>query len=70
MEKSKYRPKFCPECGKPLEDDGRNWVQECVPVNKWSEYYDCYCDECGWSGDISPDVDIMEEGAKDADSES
>ena len=67
MTKSEYRPRFCPGCGKPLADDGRNWVQEMVPAKEGQELYDCFCDECGWSGDISPDVDIMEEAGKEVD---
>jgi len=59
------KPKFCPNCGKKMND-----IVECYsgyPENYWIDshgvqrsnlIYDCYCDECEWSGDISPDDDL------------
>ena len=52
-------PKYCPGCGKEFVriSDGKIWVMPYgEPVGK-GEFkttgFDCYCDLCGWSGDIS-----------------
>ena len=45
-------PIYCPNCGKIFH--GKNALVECA--DKWGQdVWDCYCIECGWSGDISPD---------------
>lgn len=42
------KPNFCPNCGHTLPE-GDHGAQSLVGG------YDCYCDTCGWSGDINPD---------------
>ena len=82
------KPRFCPNCGKPLKDasvksskygnkilrlgyykvdvNGIKHVVTCQAVHggqppkacfvKEIEIeFDCYCDACKWSGEISPD---------------
>lgn len=55
------KPKYCPNCKKELGD-----IQEYWSHSDWIETpdkpfygigYDCYCKNCGWSGDIEPDED-------------
>lgn len=46
-------PKFCPDCGAALTAD--NAVVGVIDDRSGDGGYDCYCEVCGWSGDISPD---------------
>jgi len=39
--------RFCPACGASDLD--------VEIVGEFDELLDCYCPECGWSGEISPD---------------
>ena len=43
---------FCPKCKKELVNK-IELIDNCGNVG-----YDCYCDNCGWSGDIFPDTII------------
>lgn len=49
----KVTPKRCPNCGST-----NIHVQELVSPLDLAELYDVYCRECGWSGDISPDLSL------------
>mgnify|MGYP001589285579 CR=1 FL=1 len=56
----KLKPKFCPNCGKPLR--GRNAIQPFTTrITQTIIGYDTYCKACGWSGDISPDEKTEED---------
>ncbi len=46
------KPKCCPNCGESGLDAV---VLYDVKPNEITVVYDCYCEKCGWSGDISPD---------------
>lgn len=46
------KPKCCPNCGEKGLDAV---VLYDVKPNKIRIIYDCYCEKCRWSGDISPD---------------
>ena len=55
-------PKYCPNCREPLirVSRGKVWI---APMGEPFEKihfrltgFDVYCNECEWSGDISPDV--------------
>jgi len=55
-------PKHCPNCGESLirVSNGKVWI---APMGEPYERvhfkltsFDTYCNECEWSGDISPDV--------------
>lgn len=48
----KNKPKFCPSCGARGLDAV---VLYDIKPNEITVIYDCYCEKCGWSGDISPD---------------
>lgn len=41
---------YCPGCGSQLED-----IQPMDDIAQEMTIYDCYCESCGWSGEISPD---------------
>lgn len=47
-----HPPKRCPNCGSSAIEFviGEN--------NHGSAIYDTYCEDCTWSGDISPDSDL------------
>jgi hypothetical protein len=54
------RPLFCPNCAAALPTDER--ANAAVPIysantnaNTGDGGYDCYCESCGWSGDIYPE---------------
>ena len=51
------KPKFCPNCGKPLR--GKNAVQPYVTLD-YNTDYNTYCNACGWSGDINPNEETEE----------
>ncbi len=46
------KPKYCPNCGKKGLDVV---ILYDVKPDEVTVIYDCYCEKCGWSGDISPD---------------
>ncbi len=48
------RPAYCPGCGSTLPGDERTAVPISDPESG-DGGYDCYCEACGWSGDILPD---------------
>jgi len=51
--KEKFKPRFCPNCGTKLKDiviAYRELHNDLIEI-----VYDCYCENCGWSGDIAPD---------------
>lgn len=50
-------PKFCPSCGaKLLRISGTKiWIMPLGERENRVDTFDVYCDECEWSGDISPD---------------
>jgi hypothetical protein len=48
------RPSFCPHCGAALSPEERSAVPIYDPATG-DGGYDCYCDTCGWSGDVYPD---------------
>jgi hypothetical protein len=50
IEKSK--PNCCPNCGESGLDAV---VLYDVKPDEITVVYDCYCEKCGWSGEISPD---------------
>lgn len=63
------RPIFCPQCGQRFTslDDmvecfGKDWEDEKTGKKYYSIIYDCYCQKCDWSGDISPDDELDMEG--------
>lgn len=41
---------YCPGCGYRLED-----IQPLDDITEQRTIYDCYCEGCEWSGEISPD---------------
>lgn len=46
---------YCPGCGSQLEDI-QPLEGDTLPLDDGPRtIYDCYCERCGWSGDISPD---------------
>jgi predicted nucleic-acid-binding Zn-ribbon protein len=47
----KVTPKRCPNCGST-----NIHIQELESPHDWEEWYDVYCRDCGWSGDISADL--------------
>lgn len=47
----KLAPKHCPKCGSTNLD-----IQELGSPHDYEEWYDVYCRDCEWSGDISPDL--------------
>jgi RNase P subunit RPR2 len=51
---SPTRPRFCTRCGKLLE--GNNATVELID-NNGKTVWDTYCENCDWSGYISPDVE-------------
>ena len=60
------KPRFCPNCGKPLKDvvtcqavHGSLPPKRCF-VKEAEIEFDCYCDACKWSGEISPDYRVHE----------
>jgi len=52
-ERPKHPPKHCPDCG----SENINYV-ELMTNFRGNAIYDTYCEDCGWSGDISPDSDL------------
>ena len=54
------RPNFCPHCGHKLPD-GAHGAQGFTQGRTGDGGWDCYCDICGWSGDILPDEEASEE---------
>lgn len=65
------KPKYCPNCAKPLGDIQPCWGEEWEYEGERfaNTVYDCYCSACDWSGDISPDdeIDIPKEEAPKSD---
>jgi hypothetical protein len=49
----KLTPKRCPNCGSTNIHN-----QELESPHEWEEWYDVYCRDCEWSGDISPDLPL------------
>jgi hypothetical protein len=49
----KLIPKYCPNCGSTNIHN-----QELESPHEWEEWYDVYCRDCEWSGDISPDLPL------------
>jgi len=37
-------------------------IQELESPHDYEEWYDVYCRDCEWSGDISPDLDALISG--------
>jgi len=61
------RPRFCPGCGARLPD-GAHGAQPFSHDDKASDdearwSWNCYCDACHWSGDISPESEENNEPA-------
>lgn len=56
-----HYPHYCPNCGKPLSSIQSYWDDSSRPSTPENPFrgigYDCYCDDCHWSGDIIPDKD-------------
>ena len=56
-----HPPHFCPNCGEPMSKPISFWddsSRESTVEHPFKGVgYDCYCSECHWSGDITPDVD-------------
>ena len=50
-------PKFCPNCGAPLVrvSGTKIWVMPLGEKKDRVDTFDVYCNECEWSGNISPD---------------
>ena len=56
------RPKFCPNCAAPLPTVSHNTQPWGCDAESYSiEGWDCFCDACGWSGDIVPDYATEEQ---------
>lgn len=57
IEEDMIKPKYCPHCGARLVDD-HGWIQAYLDNYDISRVqgYDCYCDNCTWSGNIEPDT--------------
>lgn len=58
----KHPPKFCPNCGTKLTDNIQEyWAdssRKATVDNPFKDVgYDCYCENCKWSGNIEPDAD-------------
>ena len=49
----KVTPKRCPNCGSTTIHN-----QELESPHDYEEWYDMYCRDCEWSGDISPDLPL------------
>jgi hypothetical protein len=56
-------PKYCPNCGEKLvrvSKKGLIWIMPMGDSYQKTHLkittFDTYCDECEWSGNISPDV--------------
>lgn len=58
-------PNFCPNCGAVLYntqgciDTHGEMAEKFMPIDSSFQFeyeWDCYCIECGWSGEIKPDV--------------
>ena len=50
----KVIPKRCPNCGsKSIR------VQELESPHDLAELYDVFCRDCKWSGDVSPDLPLL-----------
>lgn len=47
------KPNYCPNCGKPLDEEYSAIGIAHTEGNTTG--YDCYCSKCEWSGDIWPD---------------
>ena len=57
-----HPPNFCPSCGGKLRDDKQPFWADSARMEQPDDPfrgigYDCYCENCGWSGDIVPDAD-------------
>ena len=52
---SESQPKFCPACGAALE--GETATVAIIDERSGDGGYDCYCEACGWSGDMFPDAE-------------
>jgi hypothetical protein len=54
-------PHFCPNCGESLSEPISYWAdshrQSTIDNPFKGLGYDCWCDNCHWSGDILPDMD-------------
>jgi hypothetical protein len=54
-------PKCCPGCGKEFVriSDGKIWVMPYGNPKGKEKFvvtgFDCYCDNCEWSGNVEPD---------------
>ena len=53
------RPNFCPNCAGPLPD-GSHGAQPYEIDEDHMIGWDCYCDACGWGGNIEPDEAVEE----------
>ena len=50
-------PKFCPNCASPLlPRECQSFIREEEGLS-YEGGWGCHCVKCGWSGDISPDVE-------------
>ena len=60
------KPRRCPNCGaklrlpKSMLRDGLVGARRDGPIRDAPLYFDVYCSKCGWSGEISPDVQFKE----------
>jgi hypothetical protein len=57
----KLTPKHCPKCGST-----NLHIQELGSPHDYEEWYDVYCRDCEWSGDISPDLPSVPKKGKRA----
>jgi hypothetical protein len=54
-------PHYCPNCGEHLNKPITYWADSSRPSTPENPFrsigYDCYCENCHWSGNIEPDAD-------------
>ena len=61
----KHKPKYCPSCGKPIDDCVGIYARDREGLEE-NGGHDCWCEHCKWSGDILPDslVDLPQPKAE------
>ena len=61
-------PKFCPNCGESLPEGPYGAQPYTYPGESGEgaiEGWDCCCSECGWSGDIEPDLPCVKQSLEE-----